>query len=120
MRFTDASASPSDAPRESALRGRRRDVPRRDVACVRGCFEKFGVDMNDRDALAKCSEKRLAKLKAAKYRWYGWEKAASEKFLASVGREAEIAAEEDRLYAAIAAPRPVVCRVEIRLDRDGG
>ena len=99
---------------EAAYRLHDFDVPRRDVACVRGSFEKFGVDMNDRDALAKRSEERLAKLKAAKYRWYGWERAASEKFLASVGREAEIAAEEDRLYAAIAAPRPVACRVEIR------
>ena len=81
---------------------------------MRGSFEKFGVDMNDRDALAKRSAERLAKLKAEKYPWYGWEKAASEKFLASVGREAEIAAEENRLYAAIAAPRPVTCRVEIR------
>lgn len=99
---------------EAAYRLHDFDVPRRDVACVRGSFEKFGVDMNDRDALAKRSEERLAKLKAEKYRWYDWEKAASEKFLASVGREAEIAAEENRLYEAIAAPRPVTCRVEIR------
>ena len=96
---------------EAAYRLHDFDVPRRDVACVRGNFEKFGVDMNDRDALAKRSEERLAKLKAEKYRWYDWEKAASEKFLASVGREAEIAAEENRLYEAIAAPRPVTCRV---------
>lgn len=99
---------------EAAYRLHDFDVPRRDVACVRGRFEGFGVDMNDRDELAKCSEKRLAKLKAEKYPWYGWEKAASEKFLASVGREAEITAEEGRLYAEIAAPRPVTCRVEIR------
>ena len=89
------------------------DRPRRDRACLRRNFESFGIPMTDKAALKAAYDKRLAALKAQKVHWYEWERAASADFLDALDRGPEIAAEEERLYRALAAVRPVKCRLSL-------
>lgn len=90
------------------------DISRRDAACVRHHFEKNGKLVTDRKKAEDISRIRLAVLKARKYPWYDWDARADRAYLDSLGRETEIAEEEDRLYRAIAEIRPVRSRVLIK------
>ena len=90
------------------------DVSRRDCACVRRRFENCGIDWADKAKLAEYNERHLAKLKEDKRPWYEWEEKASSLFLSRIGHEAELAEEEARRYAKIAAVRPKTCRFELK------
>ena len=96
------------------------DRPRRDRACLRRNFESFGIPMTDKAALKAAYDRRLAALKAQKVHWYEWERAASADFLDALDRGPAIAAEEERLYRALAAARPVKCRLSLVPLKDDG
>ena len=90
------------------------DASRRDCACVRRRFENCGIDWADKAKLTEYNERHLAKLKEDKRPWHEWEEKASSLFLSRIGHEAELAEEEARRYAKIAAVRPKTCRFELK------
>ena len=89
------------------------DKPRRCRACARLRYEELGAKLGDRESVRKAAEKNLAELKAKNSPWYESNKITARLMIDAVGKEQEIAAEEERLYSCIAEVRPHQYRVGI-------